>query len=84
MEFALRQAKARLSELVSAAEKGERVVITKYGEPVVELVRLRGRGGIDIEKLAEDCKRAGIRESKEGWPKEFDDPAFSRKVLGLE
>ena len=50
---------------------------------MVELVRLRGRGGIDLEKLAEDCKRAGIRESKEGWPKEFDDPAFSRKVLGL-
>ena len=83
MEFALRQAKARFSELVSAAEKGERVVITKYGKPVVELVRLRGGGGIDLEKLAEDCKRSGIRESKEGWPKEFDHPAFSRKVLGL-
>lgn len=84
MEFALRQAKARLSELVAAAEKGERVVITKYGEPVVELVRLRGRGGIDLKKLAKDCEQAGIEESDEGWPEEFDDPEFSRKVLGLK
>ena len=37
MEFTLRQAKARLSELVAAAEKGERVIITKHGEPAVEL-----------------------------------------------
>lgn len=81
MEFALHHAKARLSELVSAAEKGERVVITKYGKPVVELVRLRGRGGINLEKFAKDCKRAGIQESSEEWPKEFDNPAFSKKVL---
>ena len=84
MEFALRQAKARLSELVSAVQKGERVVITKYGEPVAELVRVRRRGGIDLEKLAEDCKQAGIEESDEGWPEEFDDPSFSREVLGLK
>ncbi len=84
MEFALRHAKARLSELVVAAEKGERVVITKYGEPVVELVRVQGRGGIDFKKLAQDRKRLGIPKSSEGWPEEFNDPAFSRKVLGLE
>lgn len=84
MEFALRHAKARLSELVASAEKGERVVITKYGEPVVELVRVQGRGGIDFEKLARDRKRLEIQKSSEGWPEEFDDPAFSREVLGLE
>ena len=85
MEFTLRQAKARLSELVAAAEKGERVIITKHGEPAVELVRMSGCGGIDLElKLARDRKRFGIRESSEGWPEEFDNPAFSRKVLGLE
>ena len=31
MELAIREAKARLSELVAAARNGERVVITKHG-----------------------------------------------------
>lgn len=86
MEISLSQAKARFSEIVSAAVKGERVVITKHGKPVVELLGLRGRGcgGIDFKKLAEDCERARIWESGEGWPEEFDAPAFSRRVLGLD
>ena len=39
MELAVREAKARLSEIIAAAEKGERVVITRHGVPAVELVR---------------------------------------------
>ena len=35
----LADAKARLSELVELAAKGERVVITKRGKPVLELSR---------------------------------------------
>ncbi len=54
MELALREAKARLSELAAAARSGERVVITKHGRPVVELVRCGGRGGIDFDDLAAD------------------------------
>ena len=85
MELALREAKARLSELVAAAEKGERVVITKHGRPAVELVRCRRRGGIDFEKLEATRKRLGIEGDGEGWPEEeFNDPAFSRCVLGLD
>jgi prevent-host-death family protein len=34
MELAITKAKARLSELVTAAQNGERVVITKNGEPL--------------------------------------------------
>ena len=85
MELALREAKARLSELVTAAQRGERVVITKYGEPVVELVRCRKRrGGIDFDKLEAARRRLGIEGDGEGWPEEFNDPAFSRRVLGLD
>ena len=39
MELAVREARARLSELIAAAQKGERVVITKRGVPAVEFVR---------------------------------------------
>ncbi len=37
MKFAIREAKVRLSELVVAARNGERVVITKHGQPVVRV-----------------------------------------------
>ncbi|MCY4510180.1 MAG: type II toxin-antitoxin system prevent-host-death family antitoxin [Acidobacteria bacterium] len=84
MELAVREAKARLSELIAAAQKGERVVITKHGVPAAELVRCRPRGAIDFEKLAETLRALGIDGDGERWPEEFDDPAFSRRVLGLE
>jgi prevent-host-death family protein len=84
MEVAVREAKARLSELIAAAEAGERIIITRNGQPAVELVRVRRKGGIDFEKLEAARARFGIMEDGEGWPAEFDDPAFSRRVLGLE
>ena len=62
MEFALCQVKARLSELVAAAQGGERVVIVKHGEPAVELVRFRKRGGIDFGKLDEARRRLGMKD----------------------
>lgn len=36
MELAIREAKARFSELVAAARSGERVIITKHGQPAAE------------------------------------------------
>ena len=84
MEFPIREAKARLSELVTAARKGERVIITRHGQPTAELVRCDRRGGIDFDKLEAARRRLGIEGDGEGWPEEFNDPAFSRKVLGLD
>ena len=84
MELALREAKARLSELVVAAQNGERVVITKHGEPAVELVRCRERGGIDFDKLETMRRRLGIEGDGERWPKKLNDPTLSRRVLGLD
>lgn len=84
MELAIREAKARLSELVAAAHKGERVVITRHGLPAVELVRCDRRGGIDFEKLEASRERLGIRGDGDGWPEDFNDPALSRRVLGLD
>ena len=86
MELALRHAKTRLSELVTAAQHGERVVITKHGAPAVELVRCRDkrRGGSFFERLEAYHERRGTEGSGERWPEAFNDPAFSRQVLGLE
>ena len=90
MELAISAAKPRLSELISAAQRGERVVITKRGAPAAELIacpKRKRRGGIDFEKLEAACKRAGIEQIPPDEARklfaEFDDPAFSREVLGL-
>ena len=84
MELGIREAKARLSELVAAARNGERVIITKHGQPAAELVRCDRRAGIDFGKLEAARRRLGIKGDGEGWPEEFNDPAFSRHVLGLD
>ncbi len=85
MEVAIGKAKGRLCELVAAARKGERVVITRRGRPAAELVACRQpAGGIDFEKLEAIRQRLGIEGDGELWPEEWNDPAFSRQVLGLE
>lgn len=84
MELALREAKVRLSELVTAARNGERVVITKYGRPVVELVRCDRGGSVDFVKLEKTRRRLGLDGDRDRWPDEFNDPAFSRRALGID
>lgn len=39
---------------------------------------------IDFDKLEASRRRLGIEGDGERWPKEYDDPAFSRRVLGLD
>ena len=88
MEYSLRDAKTHLSKLVQDAWNGERVVITKHGEPVVELVRCARRGGIDFDKLEADRRRLGIENASpqeaESMMAAFHDSALSRRILGLE
>lgn len=36
-DYSVAEAKAKLSELIDRAEKGEGVVITRHGKPVVEI-----------------------------------------------
>lgn len=88
MEIGLRDAKARLSELVAAARNGERVVITKHGQPAVELVRCDRRGGFDFDKLEEDRRRLGIvdatPEEAEAMQAALLDSELSLRVLGLD
>jgi prevent-host-death family protein len=61
----IHEAKTTLSQLVEAAEAGEKVVLARAGKPVVELVRLKKKRGIKLgvlkgkvpEKLIEDIAR---------------------------
>ena len=50
--FSVSVAKARLSELIESALKGEEVIITRRGKPVAQLVPTRTiRPGIDFARL---------------------------------
>ncbi len=90
MELALHEAETRLAELVTAAEKGERVVIVKDGEPAVQLVRCerKQRRGFDWDRLNANRRRLGIEDASPeevaAWKADFEDAAFSRRVLGLD
>jgi hypothetical protein len=42
------------------------------------------QGGIDFEKLARDKAALGIAEDGPVWTAAMDDPALSRRVLGLD
>jgi prevent-host-death family protein len=84
MELSIREAKARFAEAAAAAARGERVVVTKHGRPFVELVPVQLACGMDFEQAAIIRRKLGIDGLKVSLPPDFDDPAFSRQVLGLE
>jgi prevent-host-death family protein len=84
MELSIREAKARFAEAAAAAVRGERVVVTKHGRPFVELVSAVTASGMDFEKAATVRRELGLDGLTVSVPPDFDDPAFSRQVLGLE
>ena len=84
MELSIREAKARFAEAAAAASRGERVVVTKHGRPFIELISAQKAGGMDFDKAATIRKSLGLDGLKVSFAVEFDDPAFSREVLGLD
>lgn len=84
MELSIREVKARFAEAAAAAARGERVVVTKYGHPFVELVSAQKPAGMNFEKAAAIRRELGLDGLNVSLPPEFDDPALSRRVLGLE
>ena len=83
MELSIREAKARFAAVAAAAAQGERVVITKRSKPFIELVPARPATGFDPERAAQVRKELGLDGVTLKLPDNFDDPAFSRAVLGL-
>ncbi len=83
MEMSVREARAQFSTALAAAERGERVAITKHGRVVAELGPPSERKGVDWAALDRFGKERGWDKMEIEWPEEFDDPAFSRAVLGI-
>ena len=86
MEMSVREGKAQFSAIIAAAERGETVTITKHGKVVAQVSPPRTvKTRINLD--AGEAYLKSINFNPEGvdlWPPEFDDPAFSREVLGLD
>jgi len=83
MELSVHDAEARFEEIVEAAARGERVIVTKDGQPFIEVVAARKRG-LNFEARDRYLREMGLENLKIEIPDYFDDPAYSRRVLGLE
>jgi antitoxin (DNA-binding transcriptional repressor) of toxin-antitoxin stability system len=73
IHVSIKEAKNRLSELVRCFEKGERVVVTRNGEPVFEM-STPNRGGIDFDAFERWKKGRGVKEIVTYISPDFDDP----------
>lgn len=75
MNISIKEAKNKLSEVIRRAEAGERVVVTRGGKPVADVVpHMAKKGGIDFEALAKWKKENGIERFVACIPEDFDDP----------
>ena len=85
MEMSIREFKAKVSAAVAAVERGEAVTITKFGKAVADLVPPQPKKS-KLNFAAADAylKERGLNNIEVDLPDYFDDPAYSRKVLGLE
>ena len=81
MELAISAAKPRLSELIAAAQRGERVIITKRGEPAVEMVACLKRSD-DTGNQELEVTPVSIEQEPAG--DFFERLAAAREQLGLE
>lgn len=71
MRVGVLEAKNRLSELLEAAQRGEEVVITKRGEPIVSLTPIRGR--LSPEAAAQLMARVRARRESFSFATRWDD-----------
>lgn len=89
MELSVREARAQFATALAAAERGERVTITKNGAPVAELGPPTGKkGGLDFARMSRVRGVMGLKPPKypldEAWRASFDDPAWTREIFGPE
>ena len=80
----MRAFKARFAEAAAAASRREKVVVTKHGRPYMELVPAQPPSGMDFSKAEAVRRELGLDGLKATFSPDFDDPAYSRRVLGLE
>lgn len=75
MNISIKEAKNRFSELVRRAEAGERIVITRDGKPVADVVvHEQKKGGLNMEAMRDYKRQHGIGRLVAYVPEDFDAP----------
>ena len=71
----LKEAETRLPELADRVARGETIVITRDGKPLLDLVpHTTRKGGLDLEGLAAFKRTRGIDKIVTYIAPDFDDP----------
>ncbi len=86
MEMSVREARAQFASVIAAAERGERITITRNGQAVAEFGPVSARPvRFDWDRLDEVRRETGLDQVRlaDDWQERFDDPSFSREILGL-
>lgn len=90
MDYSVREAKANFAQALSLAASGEKVVITKHGKPFAEIVPATVASATETiwERLDRARKELGINpddfDLDDDWLARFNDPALSRRLLGID
>jgi antitoxin (DNA-binding transcriptional repressor) of toxin-antitoxin stability system len=79
----IREARNRLTELARRVEQGETIVVTRYDQPVLDLVPHRPRGRLDLAAGERFKARYGIARIVPAIPGDFDDPLPEDILLPL-
>jgi antitoxin (DNA-binding transcriptional repressor) of toxin-antitoxin stability system len=72
----------RLTELASAVEAGETIVVTRDGRPILDLVPHRARAGLDLQAIDAFKMEHGIARFVAAIPEGFDEPLPEAILLG--
>jgi len=84
MKMSVREARAEFAHALAAAERGEEVVITRNGHPVATLGPVvEEHHKLDKALLDAARRKHGLDQATVSFDDRFDDPDYSREVLGL-
>ena len=83
MRMSVREAKARFSEAISAAQRGEAVQVTRNGQPFVQITALSSRSAASFADLDRIRTEMGLDGYQIEFDWQYDSTALSREVLGL-
>lgn len=73
-QIPIREAATQLIELARRVEAGESITATQDGKPLMQLVPVKKKGGIDWEGLEAFKKQRGIDQIVSYISPDFDDP----------
>ena len=85
MEMSVREARAQFATALSAAERGERVTITKHGKAVAEIgppTLPAPKPEWDWDELDRLQEELGIPTPEPGWEDWFDSEELNKEIWG--